>query len=118
MVKMVKDITGFGRNGMSDWLVQRVSAIIMLIYVIILAGLFFAHPHLDYIQWRSFFEATWLRFATLLFMLSLVAHAWIGMWTIGTDYITCPKLRLSYQLLVIFALAACLFYGVHILWGN
>lgn len=118
MVKMVKDITSLSRNGMSDWLIQRVSSVIILLYIVILAGFFINHPHLDYISWHWFFAQTWMHFASILFFLSLFVHAWVGMWTIGTDYLVNAYIRLAYQLLIIFVSAAYLFYGIHILWGN
>lgn len=58
-----------------------------------------------------------MRYATLLALLSLIAHAWIGIWTVTTDYIKPLWLRLSMHGLVILALLLYVVWGVHIIWG-
>ena len=39
-------------------------------------------------EWKALFEQTWMRIFSLLAILSLAAHAWIGMWAVLTDYLT------------------------------
>jgi succinate dehydrogenase / fumarate reductase membrane anchor subunit len=58
-----------------------------------------------------------MRVATVLFALSLLLHAWVGMRNIFMDYIKPTGLRLALYAAVILAL---LWYGVwivQILWG-
>ena len=62
---------------------------------------------------------------SVLALLSLVVHAWIGMWTVSTDYLTVrllgPKatgLRLVFQGGYALVLFVYLVWGVQILWGN
>jgi succinate dehydrogenase / fumarate reductase membrane anchor subunit len=57
-------------------------------------------------------------------MLSLAAHAWIGMWGVFTDYLTeralGPKgnvLRIGLQLLPSLSLVIYVIWGVQIVWG-
>jgi len=84
---MVKNVTSFSRSGLSDFVFQRVSAAIMALYTLCVLGFFLANPELTYIDLVSYFgSAPMLVFSTLL-VLSTAAHAWIGMWTVGTDYI-------------------------------
>ena len=119
---MVTSVTSFGRSGLSDWLVQRVSGVILLAYFVCIGATLMGG--VDYAQWKAMFELTSMRIFTLLAILSLAAHAWIGMWAVGTDYLTerlmGPKgnvLRLAYQIgcgLVIFVYVI---WGVQILWG-
>ncbi len=119
---MVTSVTSFGRSGLSDWLVQRVSGVILLAYFVCIGATLMGG--VDYAQWKTMFELTSMRIFTLLAILSLAAHAWIGMWAVGTDYLTerlmGPKgnvLRLAYQIgcgLVIFIYVI---WGIQILWG-
>ncbi|MGA1742679.1 MAG: succinate dehydrogenase, hydrophobic membrane anchor protein, partial [Pseudohongiellaceae bacterium] len=37
---MVTNVTSFGRSGLYDWVVQRVSAVILLLYILFLAFIF------------------------------------------------------------------------------
>jgi succinate dehydrogenase / fumarate reductase membrane anchor subunit len=122
---MVTQVTSFSRNGVADWLVQRVTAYILAVYVLVLVGYVLLHRELDYAGWHTLFAATWMQVATLLALISACAHAWIGMWTIGTDYIRehyfgggADGIRLLYQVGCVLLLACYLIWGVKILWGN
>lgn len=113
----VTQITTFSRNGVSDWLLQRASSIILTLYLILIVGFIVSHAPLQYDQWRELFDHTWMRLFTALSLLSLVAHAWIGIWTVLTDYIKCQCLRLTLQVLFAVGLLLCLGWGIEITWG-
>jgi succinate dehydrogenase / fumarate reductase membrane anchor subunit len=113
--QMSRPITG-AHYGLGGWLVQRVSAAIMAIYTVILFGVFIVHPPNTYVAWRSLFANGWMRAATLLFLLSLVAHAWVGMRDILMDYIKPTGLRLTLEVLVILTLVIYAAWSVQILW--
>jgi succinate dehydrogenase / fumarate reductase membrane anchor subunit len=102
-------------SGYRDWKLQRISALVMMIYVIYLFAFFVCHPHLSYDCWVGLFASPWMQVSTLVVMLLLVIHAWIGMWTIGTDYIKSLVIRACYQALVFIALLAYFFWVVQII---
>jgi succinate dehydrogenase / fumarate reductase membrane anchor subunit len=112
------NVTSLSRNGLRDWLVQRVSAVIMAVYVFVLLGFLLWHWPLQYDTWRQLFSCNFMRIATLIVLLNVCLHAWVGMWTIFTDYIKCSCARLTLHVLVLLALFACFAWGVQILWGN
>ncbi|MCG7601040.1 succinate dehydrogenase, hydrophobic membrane anchor protein [Halomonas sp. McH1-25] len=114
---MVTNITNFGRSGLSDWLIQRVSAIILMLYTIFMVGYLLFAPDLDYLTWRGLFDQTWMRIFSLLAFLSLAAHAWIGLWTVVTDYIKPTGIRFAVQIAIILAIFIFLVWGVQVLWG-
>jgi succinate dehydrogenase / fumarate reductase, membrane anchor subunit len=121
---MVTSVTSLGRSGLYDWLVQRVSAVVLLCWVVFVAGFIATHSPMTFAQWHGLFTQTWMRIFTLMALLALCAHAWIGMWTIATDYFT-PRLlgnkatavRLVFQLGCLAVLAIYLLWCVHILWS-
>ncbi|MDG1390247.1 MAG: succinate dehydrogenase, hydrophobic membrane anchor protein [Halioglobus sp.] len=119
---MVKSVTSFGRSGLSDWLLQRVSGVILLAYAICLGGTLVIG--VNYAQWQAMFASTGMRVFTLLAILSLAAHAWIGMWAVGTDYLTERMLgtkgnllRLAFQIGCGLAIFVYVIWGTQILWG-
>lgn len=114
---MGMSLTALTKSGLKDWLIQRVSAIILLVYIIFLGAFFVMHLHSGYAQWHRLFTCEWVRIFTLLALFSLIAHAWVGIWTIFTDYIHCSVLRGILQILVILAFIACVVWGINILWG-
>lgn len=122
---MVTAVTSFGRNGLSDWLIQRVTALILLAYTLFIVGVVFFGPQLGYAEWKSLFAQTWVRIFSLAALISTAAHAWIGLWSVSTDYLTArllgPKgnvLRLFFQAFAAIVLFTYLVWGVQILWGN
>ena len=119
---MVTSVTSFGRSGLSDWLVQRVSGVILLAYFICIGSTLLGG--VDYAQWQAMFELTSMRIFTLLAILSLAAHAWIGMWAVGTDYLTerlmgkkGNVLRLAYQIVCSLVIFIYVIWAIQILWG-
>lgn len=114
---MVDTVTSLSRSGLHDWLMQRVSAVILGIYVIFLAVFFYSHPQVTYDQWHQLFANLWMKIASIFVLLSLLVHAWVGLWTVTTDYIKLSALRLFIQIVIILALFACFFWGVAIFWG-
>ena len=116
-VAMVDQITSLTKSGMKDWLLQRVSAVILAVYVFFLLGFFVSHPGVDYLQWKTLFSSVWMKSFTFLAMLSLIAHSWVGVWTIFTDYIKCSIGRGFLQIIVVLMFIAYLAWCMQILWG-
>jgi succinate dehydrogenase / fumarate reductase membrane anchor subunit len=114
---MVKTVLGVNHQGLRDWLVQRVSAVVMAIYFVGIIAYFVTRSRVDFMDWHILFSHGWMKVATILFVLSLSAHAWVGMWTIFTDYIKPFFLRLMAHILVFFTLLGCIFWAIQILWG-
>jgi len=121
---MVTSVTSFGRSGLSDWLVQRVSAVIILLYVLCHAAIIVATPEIDYTKWRALFAYPAMKIFSLITLVALCAHAWIGMWTIATDYLTTRMIgssatfvRVLFLLICIGVLVVYLLWGIMILWS-
>ena len=85
---MVTSVTNLSRSGLYDWMAQRVSAVVLAAYFIFLIGYLVANPGIGYAQWHELFASNWMRIFSLLALVALGAHAWVGMWTIATDYLT------------------------------
>lgn len=115
---MVKNVTSLTQNGLRDWMVQRVSAVILASYVTFL--LIYCLIHYDgvqHLQWQSLFSNTAMRIFNVMTLLSLMSHAWIGVWTISTDYLKSTSTRLTFQAVVALALFVYLIWGIQIFWG-
>lgn len=115
---MVTNITSLTGNGLKDWLIQRVSALYFAAYSLFLLGFIMIHPQLGYAQWHNLFHNPFVKIASLIALLMLSLHAWIGIWTVTTDYLKCVCIRLSLQLLVVLLLLSQFVWGVMIVWGQ
>ena len=115
---MVTSVTSLTGNGLKDWIIQRVTALYFVFYAVFLAVFILAHPHLAYNQWQALFACAWFKIATIMALFAFSLHAWIGIWTVTTDYLKCTVIRLSVQIAVVMVLIAQLIWGVMIVWGQ
>lgn len=114
---MVTNITSLTGNGLKDWLIQRVTAVYFAVYVLFLFSFFMWHPHMQFATWSALFHSCGFQIASVLALLMMSLHAWIGIWTVTTDYLQCTALRLSIQLLVALLLLSQFVWGLMIVWG-
>ena len=109
------------KRGLVDFLIQRLTAIVIGIYVIHLMVIFVLNGGMDYVAWRSYFTSGYSLLLSTLTVLAIAVHAWIGMWTVGTDYIRGEKvaktLRLIYQSFVAVLLVVFLIWSLGLIWG-
>jgi succinate dehydrogenase / fumarate reductase membrane anchor subunit len=59
----------------------------------------------------------WFRIFSLLALLSLGAHAWVGLWTVTTDYMKSMAPRFLVQALCGLTMFVYAVWGIQILWG-
>jgi len=114
---MLRTVTNLGRSGLQDWLIQRISAVILAAYTIIIVTFWLCNLGCDAVAWQGFFSSIYMKIATLLALIALIAHAWIGIWTITTDYLKIVWVRLPIQILVYIVLLLYLIWGLQILWA-
>ena len=114
---MVKRVVVGAHYGLKDWLAQRVTAVVMVVYTIIFLGTLVTHAPMGFTEWKALFSHGAMRVLTLLFFLSLFYHAWIGMRDILMDYIQPTGVRLFLEVLVILALVGYTIWTISILWS-
>ena len=93
--------------GLRDWLGQRVTAVLMALYTVVLLAILLAQKPTDYLAWYGVFSPVWMKIATLIFVACLTYHAWVGMRDIWMDYIKPTGLRLVLEVGTIVWLLAC-----------
>ncbi len=103
--------------GMRLWLSQRLTALVMAVYIVLLLVLVaFVQPS-GYEAWHAFITPVWFRLATLLFFMCLFMHAWLGVADVLKDYVFNKTLRAYLQIAVDIALIIYLFWSAFILWN-
>lgn len=103
--------------GIRDWLVQRVTAALMVLFtIVVLAQLIFAKGELGYELWAGIFAAQWMKFITFAVILALIWHVWLGARDIWMDYVKPVGLRLVLQVVSIVWLIGCAGWGFQVLW--
>ncbi len=114
---MLEQITSLTRSGIKDWYLQRLSAIILACYFLFILGYIIAHHPMTFPMWYALFHHTISKVITLVALIALIVHAWIGMWTVFTDYIPYKIIRLIVLTLMMLAFIAYFVWAIEILWG-
>jgi succinate dehydrogenase / fumarate reductase membrane anchor subunit len=104
--------------GLGDWLLQRLTAVAMAAYTILLVLVMILRRPTNYPAWKLTFSETWFQVATMLFVGALLYHAWVGMRDILMDYLKSTSLRLTAEVLVACVLLFYLVWTAAILWGR
>ena len=108
-------VTG-AHYGMRDWLSQRITAVLMALFtVVLLAQLLFGGP-LGYDRWAGIFSAQWMKVLTFVVFVALGWHAWVGVRDIWMDYVKSAALRLTLQVATIVWLIGCMGWAIQVLW--
>ena len=103
--------------GLSDWLMQRITAVAVGLYVLLLLGILLLTPGLDLARWQHIFGGQWFRIATFVALIATFLHAWVGMRDILMDYVRPTAIRLTLEVAVIVALLIYGGWAIQILWG-
>lgn len=114
---MVNRVVVGAHYGLRDWLVQRITAVVMALYSVVLVVYLLSQPYVNYNTWTAMFSSQWMRTFTLLFLLSLFYHVWIGVRDIVMDYVKPAGIRLLIHVLVILVLIIYTIWSVQIIWG-
>jgi len=119
---MVTAVTSMGRSGLYDWLMQRATAVVLLAYFLLVGCVLLSG--VDYVSWKELYSQTWMRIFSLLALLSMGIHAWVGLWAVFTDYLTERLMGTTGNVLRLVAQAVCaitmftyVVWGIQILWG-
>jgi succinate dehydrogenase / fumarate reductase, membrane anchor subunit len=102
--------------GSGSWLAQRLTAVVMVAYTFALLAVLAFGPPVTYESWAALFARSSMRVATLLFVVSLAWHAWVGARDILMDYVKPDGLRLALEAATLLLLAVYLGWAVEILW--
>lgn len=114
---MVKRVVVGAHYGLRDWLVQRVTAVVMALYSVLMLGIVVFQRPGNYGLWKALFAQQGMRLASLLFLLSVFWHAWVGVRDILMDYVKPAGVRLVLQVGVILLLLAYSLWSIQILWS-
>ena len=104
--------------GLSEWLLQRLTAVVMAVYTLFAFCYVLYRKPGTYADWSAMFAGNFFRLFTMLFIVSLLYHAWVGMRDILMDYLRATAVRLTAEVLVALALIFYLIWSASVLWGR
>jgi succinate dehydrogenase / fumarate reductase membrane anchor subunit len=74
-------------TGLRAWLVQRISAVYMLLFIMYLLSHFIVDPPRSHLAWRGWILSPSVSVVSFVFFAALLAHAWVGLRDVIMDYI-------------------------------
>ena len=76
-------------KGSMIWNLQRYSSLVILLYFgYVFTFILNFEGEISFFDWSNFFLSFQMRFFTSIVCIFLLLHAYIGLWTVGTDYLT------------------------------
>lgn len=114
---MVGNVATLGRNGVHDFILIRASGIVLALYSLFLFCFFICTPEVTYEIWHGLFSSLSMKAFTVLAAVSVLYHAWIGIWQVLTDYVKCIKLRGFLQFIFTITLFVYTAVVFSIVWG-
>jgi succinate dehydrogenase / fumarate reductase membrane anchor subunit len=121
---MMSFFVRFTHTGPSDWIIQRITSVIIAAYLFFMVGYLLANPSLTYGQWAELNNLLTMRLFSLVTISAVAYHAWIGIWCVLTDYITvrligpiADGLRKILQTGLGFIILFYMVWTIKILWG-
>ena len=101
--------------GLRAWILQRVSALYLGVFVVYLLVRFaFAAPA-DYDTWRAWVTQPHVTVLGAVFFIMLLAHAWVGARDVILDYASNLVLRVTLLIVLALALLLCAVWVARIL---
>ncbi len=96
-------------SGLRSWLMQRLTALYIVVFLVMFAFVWGGQT-ITFETWRAWVAHPAANIALLLFIFSLLMHAWVGGRDVVIDYVKSASTR--YVLLIVFALGL----GIMGLW--
>ena len=102
-------------TGLRAWLVQRVSAVCMLLFIVFVLFHFLFDPPRSYLAWHGWIMSPVVSVAVFLFFAALSMHVWVGIRDVVMDYMRSVALRVATLALLGFSLLTIAAWVVRIL---
>lgn len=82
-------------TGLRAWMVQRFTAVYMLLFIVFaLLRFLFNRPH-SYDDWQHWVTIPFVLILTALFFVALLLHAWVGLRDVMVDYVRVLPIRVA-----------------------
>ena len=102
--------------GLRDWLSQRITALVMALFTIVVIVQVLLPGPMGYDKWAGIFSAQWMKVLTFVVIVGMAWHAWVGMRDIWMDYIKPAGVRVLAHFATIVWLVGCAGWAVQVLW--
>jgi succinate dehydrogenase / fumarate reductase membrane anchor subunit len=94
-------------HGLSDWLLQRLTAIYLACFLVYLLLHFLIQPQQSFQEWHDWMTRPAMIIASAMYFLAVLVHGWVGMRDVVLDYVHAISLRITVLSLIALTLIGC-----------
>lgn len=94
-------------EGLRPWVIQRVSAVYMLLFILYAMFCFYSAESITYESWKSWLYNPFNTTVVGVFVIALLFHSWIGMRDVVLDYVHNTMLRIFMLAMLLGVLLGC-----------
>jgi succinate dehydrogenase / fumarate reductase, membrane anchor subunit len=102
--------------GLRDWLSQRITAVLMALFTVVVIVQVLLPGEMGYDKWAGIFASQWMKVLTFVVIVALLMHVWVGMRDVWMDYVKPVAVRLALQVFTIVWLVGCAGWAIQVLW--
>jgi succinate dehydrogenase / fumarate reductase membrane anchor subunit len=102
-------------HGLRDWLLQRISAVYLAVFLVFLLLRLALRPVQTFQEWHAWFANPAMSVASCAFVLLLLLHGWFGIRDVVLDYVHRLWLRLLLLSLLGLLFSGCGLWALHVL---
>lgn len=103
-------------QGLRAWLLQRITALYMVVYLFAAVIIFLGHAPADYASWSNLFTHPVSNIATIFLFAAVFYHAWVGVRDILVDYVQLQPIRFAALTLVSLVLLGLMLWVVFLMF--
>lgn len=103
-------------HGLRAWLLQRFTALYIVLFLAYLLQRFYTYPVQDFGAWQTWITDPLVNLTTGLFILSILMHAWVGIRDVIMDYVQHTGLRVAMFAAVALTLIGCGLWSLRVLF--
>lgn len=104
-------------QGLRAWLLQRLTALYMALYLALAIVVLYCQPSLDFTVWRELFRQPVINIATIFLFAAVFYHAWVGIRDILVDYVHLQPIRFTALTLISLLLLGLMVWIVFLMFG-
>ncbi len=107
------------RNGVYEWIFQRVSNVLIFVFVAFYLGSLLSMDHINYESWLALHSAVWFKVYATVTLVAVMLNAILAGWQIGTDYthkVALPGFAALFHSFYTIVTIGFLAFGLYILW--
>ena len=103
-------------SGYSRWKIQRITSLVLMIYIGFLLGVLLVNKSVDWNMWNLMVHNLAFQICSTIAILAMLKHSYLGIWMVVTDYAPrCVQNLINNILLFLIIILGV--WGIYLVWS-